>query len=147
MSEHTVILCKKSGGSSLTGPDGKTYTWAKDGQGVEVPYVWGMELLGIPDGGFWVEGDPVPAAVRFDGEPVSVQTVAQAGLEGSEEHAVTGTATLHTAGDDDGDEDEDAEVTEPAPEGKHAITEPAPPPKHPASPITPKTQAGTKPRR
>lgn len=138
MTEHTVRLRKRSGGSSLTW-EGKRYEWAQSGSVVDVPYDLAMILLGIPDGDFSVEGEAAPARGIEDVAPASVRSAADSGLSGSEEGA---------------GEDEDREVTEPAPEDAHAVTEPAPaggvregstaPESGDGSKITPKPRAGTR---
>jgi hypothetical protein len=138
----TVLLRKKSGGATITGPDGTKYSWPQDGAVTEVPYSLGMALLGIQDGDYSVSGEAAPPRGLTDVAPASVQSANSAGLEGSEEGAE--------------DEAESREVTEPAPSDEHKVTEPAPKAAHKAdegskapesgagSKITPRPAAGTR---
>ena len=139
----TVLLRKRSGGATITGPDGTIYSWPQDGAVTEVPYGLGMALLGIQDGDYSVSGEAAPPRGLTDVAPASVQSAGRAGLEGSEEGA-------------DEDEDEGREVTEPAPKDEHDVTEPAPKAAHKAdegsrapesgtgSKITPRPTGGTR---
>jgi hypothetical protein len=141
MTEHTVRLRKRSGGSGLT-HHGKLYEWPHNGAVTEVPHALAKILLAIQDGDYSVEGEPPPARGVVDVAPASVRSARDSGLAGSEEGA----------------EDEDArEVTEPAPSSVHVVTEPAPkgkvaeagegskaPESGRGSPVTPRSTASTR---
>lgn len=85
MAESTVRLRKAAGGATLT-YDGKPYTWKQDGTVVKVPYEFAMTLLGIPGGGYSVEGDEASEAAaaadppadlsRRDASPITPKPVA-----------------------------------------------------------------------
>jgi hypothetical protein len=88
--QHMVSLRKASGGTTITGPDGTAYTWAKDGGTVQVPYEFAQELLAIADGGYSVGSE---TAMAKAGDAVAKEEAAQAPEEepGEEVAAVAAT--------------------------------------------------------
>lgn len=110
MGEQIVQLGKKSGGATITGAGGGTYTWETDGEVLPVPWDVASELLAIQDADFYLADEP--PAPGGGGE----------GASSEEDEA---------GGDGDGEDGDGEDVTEPAPAQAGEITEPAP--KRPAA--------------
>lgn len=153
MAERMIELHKKTGGATLTGPDGEEYTWPMDRPVAEVPYGWALELLAIPDGGFYVQGDAA-RGLTVTAERGTTMTAEQAGLGASVVRPAAPSEPppdpeALTGGDgsgDDEDGDGDPEVTEPGPAAENAVTEPAPPPPNSASPGAERRRGATQTR-
>jgi hypothetical protein len=132
MAEHLVPLGKRTGGATLTGPDGEQYAWAEDGGVTGVPYEWALELLRVPDAGFFVaDAEKAKAAADHvppgdSGHPDGATVIEPApGL------GVTGRM-----------------VTEPAPPAAEAVAEGSQAPESgDGSPVTPKPRGGTRTRK
>lgn len=88
MTEQTIPLRKDCGGSTITGPDGTEYHWAKDGDVVKVPEGLALALLAIEGGGYSdARGDepvkatevtePAPAPKAAVTEPAPKATVSE----------------------------------------------------------------------
>src|SRR5580700_7863910 len=88
--QHMVAVRKASGGSTLIGPDGTEYSWANDGDTVQVPYEFAMELTTIQDGGYTVASEKAAAKA---GDAVAAEEAAEAPEEepGEEVAAVAAT--------------------------------------------------------
>lgn len=131
MAEHLVPIKKESGGSTISGPDGTEYTWKKDGDVVDVPYDFALELLAVRGGGFEVADEKKAQAAAKDHAVVSQS--ADAG------HADTERRQVIEPGP--GKSVADRMVTEPVPDA--GVIEGGAAPENPGSPITPRVRAGT----
>ena len=137
MAGQMVPLRKESGGCTLE-HDGEHYTWAKDGDVVEVPYEWALELLAIRDGGFEVADEKQAAAAAVAAADAARGAGADHGEDGAEHRQVIEPAPGVSVAD--------RVVTEPAPSPDAEVSETPPAPTTQASPIRPKARAGTQTR-
>ena len=135
--EKTIGLRKETGGATLTGPDGKEYAWKKDGDTVQVPYSWALDLLAIDGGGFEVadEKRAAKAAEKADAE-AATEPPEDEHREGDTGLAVTEPAPLPAPGA----ESRVVPAPDPGPDGPATDAAKA---GNKASPVTPAGRAAT----